>query len=139
MTQRRWVRAGAAVAVVCAVAAGGVACTAEPVDVPFIVHPRAPDGGSRHALISGVLELRDGCLFLVSTPLGKDLVLALPDSVRWRDEGVLIIGGTSYRMGDEVEIGSGMGGTVAGYRASTRAGVRVPDACPDDAEVWALD
>jgi hypothetical protein len=83
------------------------------------------DGGFRNfALMSGELELRDGCLVIVNPEFpDKPGVALFPSMYTSWDPGteVLTYGGDEYQMGDAIAAGGGGGGELPDHG--------IPSAC----------
>lgn len=124
-----------AVSLVLLVSAGACAVTAsEPAEVrradrPFAVFDFDEGGVSREALLSGVLELTDGCL-TVKTETGESYNLVLSDTTVWQD-GALQWGDEWLEPGDPISLG---GGEFSSASALSEHGL--PAACVTGAPAW---
>ena len=107
-------------------------------DLPFATYERTGEGGDS-ALLTGTLELRDGCVVVaaeVADPEVADPVVAdpvvpvLPDTARWDAvEQVVAIEGREFAIGSVVAWGGG-------FTTGPPAVARRPAACPQDAEYF---
>ncbi|WP_156165247.1 hypothetical protein [Demequina rhizosphaerae] len=98
-------------------------------DSPVARYDWDPADGGDAALMEGVLELRDGCLYVVGTgeSAGLATVPVLPRALTaWDAEAeVLTYAGRDYAMGDAVSAGGGWG--------PPGEGMTIPEACEPDA------
>ncbi|WP_084127503.1 hypothetical protein [Demequina sp. NBRC 110054] len=124
---------GTMLVLACAIALAGCAAPIDHGDLDAADSPVArydwDAGGPREtALLTGVLELRDGCLYVVGTGDAADLttVPVLPrELTAWDAElETLTYAGVEYAMGDAVAAGGGWG--------EPHDGVDLPDACEPD-------
>lgn len=117
--------------VVLALAAGCGGSTPEHAPTDVAVYDPSGGPGGFAALLAGTLERVDGCVVVRDDGTGgavagaADSVPVFPRGVHW-DGDALVVGGTSYRLGDHVELG---GGVLAEPGASASLAADVPPAC----------
>ena len=112
----------------CAAPAGETA-QARPSDLPFAVFDFDEGGASREALLSGVLQLTDGCL-TVRTEAGESFNLVLSDTTVWED-GALKWGDEWLEPGDPIALGGGEFSS-----AHALAEHDLPTTCSSGASAW---
>lgn len=115
-TRRGWIRRalGAAAVGAAVLLAAGCAASGLPSSGPLAVYPR-PDAGM-DALLQGTIRLDDECVTVWASDGidGRRVVPVFPAGDATWSDGVLSWRGAQYREGDEISLGGGFTGDVAG-------------------------
>ena len=99
-----------------------------PADLPFATYERTGEGGDA-ALLTGTLELRDGCV-VVAADVADPVVPVLPSTAEWDAvEQVVVVEGHRFAMGSVVAWGGG-------FTTGAPAVARRPSTCPQGAEYF---
>ena len=100
---------------------------ASDVPAPPDVATYQPEGsGFFTALLTGVLERLDGCLLLIDDS-DATWIPVFPKGVAWSGD-ILMVGAAQYPLDERVQFGGG--------EATSAENFAVPNACPDDAQLW---
>ena len=111
-----------------ALTAGCGGSTPAPAPTDVAVYDPSGGPGGFAALLAGTLERVDGCVVVRDDGTGgavADSVPVFPRGVHW-DGDALVVGGTTYRLGEHVEFG---GGVLAEAGESASLAADVPAAC----------